>query len=166
MELKRPSMFTIFITLGIVFIVLAIVAIVITTVSNDSGSESIDMEKIASISGEENVVIDSDGNRINSSKGILSQKNVDGFIFDSFDVSTNEGISTLTFEIYNPEEEDRELGEYELKVLDAYSNVIGRITDNAETIEGLSRKPVSLQLKGDISNLTDLQISKIVYKKI
>ena len=166
MELKRPSMFTILITLGVVLVLFAIVMIIVTTVSKDSGSTSLSMDKIASISGEENVVIDSDGNRINSSKGILSQKSVDGFIFDSLDVSTNDGISTLTFEIYNPNSEDKKLGEYELKILDQYSNIIGRITDNAETIEGLSRKQVSLQIKGDIANLTDIQISKIVYKQI
>lgn len=166
MEFKRPSMFSIIITIGIVLSVISVVLIIVTTVSKDSGSKSIDIEKINSISGDENVVIDSDGSRINSSNSILSQKNVDGFIFDSFDVSTNNGISTLTFEIYNPEDKDRELGEYELKVLDEYSNVIGRITDNAETIEGLSRKTISLQIKGDIANLTDIQINKIVYEKI
>lgn len=166
MELKRPSMFTIYIGIGIIILVIIIVSIFVGVSKKTVENVDSDMNNIDSIAGEENVLIDEEGNKINTSNNTLSKKEVDGFIFDSFDISTSNGISTITFEIYNPSNEDKKLGEYQLEILDNTNSVIGRITDNVDIVESLSRKEVSLQLKGDIANLNDIRISKIVYKQI
>ncbi len=165
--MKRPSVFTMYIIIGVIIILIAVITILFIGHGGEKRTEELSgIDKVKSISGEENVEVDADGNKINSSSQILSRREVDGFIFDSFNVSTNSGISTITFEIYNPDSEDKELGEYEIKIVDSNGNMIGRLTDNAGVIEGLSRKEVSLQVKGDIANLTDLQIRKIVYENM
>lgn len=166
MKFKRPSLFSVLICLGVVLVVLIIIFVIMSSTSKKINGDESEMSKIDSIEGDQNVVLDSDGNKVNSSKETLSQKNVDGFIFDSFEICFKSGVSTITFEIYNPENEDKNLGEYELKVLDEYDNIVGRVVDNAGIIEGLQRKEVSLQLKGDISNLENIQINKIVYEEI
>lgn len=166
MKFKRPSLFSVLICLGVVLVVLIIIFVIMSSTSKKINGDESEMSRIDSIEGDQNVVLDSDGNKVNSSKETLSQKTVDGFIFDSFEISFKSGVSTITFEIYNPESEDKNLGEYELKVLDEYDNIVGRVVDNAGIIEGLQRKEVSLQLKGDISNLENIQINKIVYEEI
>lgn len=167
MNLKRPSMFTMFITIGIILVVTVIIIVIINLSGNKSGNYVSDnMEKIDSIEGENNILVDSDGNKSNISNKLLSKRDVDGFIFDSFDISTNKGVSTISFEIYNSKDEERNLGEYELKVLDEYQNVIGRIVDNAGVMQALSRIEVSLSLKGDIANLSDIQVTKVIYEEI
>ena len=166
-EFKRPSMFTIYIIIAIILVVISIVSIFINvSVNNERKAKGIDLENVDSIAGEENVLTDGTGVKVNSSNKTVLRKEVDGFVFDSFDISSAEGISTVTFEIYNPASEEKTLGEYELKVLNENSDIIGRITDNAGTFDPLTRREVSLQIKGDISNLTDIQINKIVYKPI
>ena len=166
MKCKRPSLFSVLVCLGVVLVGLVIIFVVMSSTSKKLNEDESEMSRIDSIEGDQNVVLDSDGNKVNSSKDTLSQKTVDGFIFDSFEISFKSGVSTITFEIYNPENEDKNLGEYELKVLDEYDNIVGRVVDNAGIIEGLQRKEVSLQLKGDISNLENIQINKIVYEEI
>lgn len=166
MNFKRPSLFSVLIVSGVAFLILALILGIVKYSSSSKENNEQTMNKIDSISGEENIVLDSEGNRINSATNVLSQKEVDSFIFDSFDIITKSGITTLTFEIYNPDENDKRLGEYELKILDELGNTVGRIVDNADVLEGLQRKEVSLELKGDISNLSDIQISKIVYEEI
>ncbi len=166
-EFKRPSMFTIYIIIAIILVTISIVSIFINvSVSKKRNKDTVDLDNIDSIAGEENVLTDGTGNKINSSNKTVFRKEVDGFVFDSFNISSSEGVSTVTFEIYNPSSEEKTLGEYELKVMDENSDVIGRITDNAGTMEPLARREVSLQIKGDISNLTDIQVNKIVYKPI
>ena len=166
-EFKRPSMFTIYIIVAIILVTISIVSIFINvSVNKKREKATTDLENVDSIAGEENVVTDGSGNKINSSNKTVFKKDVDGFVFDSFDIKSADAISTVTFEIYNPSNEEKTLGEYELKVLNENSDIIGRITDNAGTFEPLARREVSLQIKGDISNLTDIQINKIVYKPI
>lgn len=166
MKFKRPSLFSVLIFLCAILVVAIIIFIIVNSTSQKINENESEMSRIDSIEGDQNIVLDSDGNKVNSSKETLSQKNVDGFIFDSFEISFKSGVSTITFEIYNPENDDKNLGEYELKVLDEYDNVVGRVVDNAGIIEGLQRKEISLQLKGDISNLANIQINKIVYEEI
>lgn len=166
MEKRRPSIITVYIGIVIVVLIIAIILIVSGLKKGKKSDETSKMDRIKSIAGEENIVVDSEGNKLNSSSNMLSSREVDGFVFDNFDISTSSGISTISFEIYNPNEEDMKLGEYELKVLDGAGNTIGRITDNAGTIDGLSRKEVSLNIKGDIANLTDIEIKKIIYENM
>lgn len=166
MNLKRPSMFSMFVILGIVAVVIIIVILALNISRVNIISSEDDIEKIDSIEGNRNIAIDTDGEKSNISNEMLNKREVDGFIFDTFDITTKGGVSTISFEIYNPSNDDRELGEYELKVIDEYNNVIGRVVDNVGTLTGLSRREVSLNLKGDIANLTDIQISKIVHKEI
>ena len=166
LDFKRPSTITILLGVGIVALIVVIVILCINIFSSKNVSKEVEMNKIESIAGDENVLLDEEGNKINSSNSTLGAKEVDGFIFDSFEISTNSGITTVSFEIYNPDDEDRFLGEYELKVLGEDGSIVGRITDNAGTIEGLVRKDVTLQLKGDISNLSEVRVNKIVYQQM
>ncbi len=166
MKLKRPSIFSIVIIAAIVVTIIALVIMIVSTITSGKGIIDEDIDKVDSISGNKNISVDEDGNKINISNDMLRKRESDGFVFDSFDITTKNGVSTIGFEIYNPSEEDRELGKYELKIIDEYGNVIGRVVDDAGVVSGLSRREVSLNVKGDIANLADIQISKIISKEV
>lgn len=167
MEKRRPSIISLYVGIAIIAVIIVLVVIIsINSLKGRNEQTTSKLEKIDSIAGEENIIVDEEGNKSNSSSTLLASREVDGFVFDSFEIKTVSGVSTIYFEIYNPDEEDKKLGEYELKVLDSAGNSIGRVTDNAGIIEGKSRKEVALDLKGDIANLTDIKIKKIVYEKM
>lgn len=167
MEKRRPSIFSLYFLIGIIVVVVILITVIVTnSIKNEKKEDISKLDKIDSISGEENIVVDEEGNKSNSSSILLSAREVDGFVFDNFEIVTTSGVSTISFEIYNPSEEDKELGEYELKILDASNNSIGRLTDSTGIIEGKSRREVSLDIKGDIANLTDIKIKKIIYENM
>ena len=124
MKLKRPSIFSIVIIAAILVIIIALVIMIVSTITSGKGTIDEDIDKVDSISGNKNISVDEDGNKINISNDMLRKRESDGFVFDSFDITTKNGVSTIGFEIYNPSEEDRELGKYELKIIDEYGNVI------------------------------------------
>ncbi len=165
--MKRPSLISMMI-IAIMFIAVVIMIILIVRVAvggNNTGGlakKYDDSISISSIEGDTNCTIERDGRRVNNSSQLHKDKTVDKFVFESFDVSSVNNMTTITFEIYNTSDKEEKLGKYELKVLDETYSVIGTIDDEIDNINANSRKKVSIKVRGDIANLFDIQINKTV----
>ena len=165
--MKRPSLISMIIIAVMAIAVVGIVILIVqaaiggnnTIVQAQGNNSSI---SISSIEGDTNCTIERDGRRINNSSELNKDKNVDNFVFESFEVSSINNITTITFEIYNTSDKEEKLGKYELKVLDDTYSIVGTINDEIDSINANSRKKVSIKVNGDIANLFDIQVNKTV----
>ena len=165
--MKRPSLISMIIIAVMAIAVVGIVILIVkaaiggnnTIVRAQGNNSSI---SISSIEGDTNCTIERDGRRVNNSSELHKDKNVDNFVFESFEVSSINNITTITFEIYNTSDKEEKLGKYELKVLDDTYSIVGTINDEIDSINANSRKKVSIKVNGDIANLFDIQVNKTV----
>ena len=165
--MKRPSLISMIIIAVMAIAVVGIVILIVqaaiggnnTIVQAQGNNSSI---SISSIEGDTNCTIERDGRRVNNSSELHKDKNVDNFVFESFEVSSINNITTITFEIYNTSDKEEKLGKYELKVLDDTYSIVGTINDEIDSINANSRKKVSIKVNGDIANLFDIQVNKTV----
>ncbi len=171
MEKKRPSLISIIAILVIAILIVLIIVFTIKALTNgnqqNQSKNTITKDKVLnSIEGEQNCVVENDGRKINSSVELQTNKRVDDFIIESFEVSSLNNFTTITFDIYNTKNEDLEFGKYVLKIFDDSMNIVDTINDEVGIIEGLTRKTVSLKLEGDVANLFDIQVEKVISVKI
>jgi len=151
---------------GIIFIVIiAVVVILMIKMGNKTQEDTTPEENqivmhVVDIEGEENVKIDENEVKVNTSEQVKEEQNINGIVISNASIKYENGVSTIKADITNNTGKDiKELGIIKIKVKDSTGRVAREVSTYVMDIAKGETKAINANITSEIVNAQDLEFS-------
>lgn len=170
MKAKKSSVTPAQVVIGVVVLICIIFVSVFISKNKSNEATIIDEDKnqtqpenyyVVDIEGNENVKVNSDGVRENTSSKVKQEQDVDGIKISNASITCVNGISTIQADITNKTGKDiEEVGVINIKIKDNNGTAVREISTYIMDLANEETKQINASVTSDIVNATEVEFSR------